>query len=483
MIDLDNLAKYRENNRIEAKKALGGFPHSLWETYSAFANTLGGIILLGVEEHKDHSLHAVNLPAPEKLVSELWDTLNDPAKVSVNILLSKHVCIETVDDKRIIVITVPRVQRYDKPVYIGGNALGGTYRRNGEGDYKCTTEEIEAMLRDAAVQTPDMRILESFGLDALDYDSVHRYRRLMENCRPEHVLLKSKDNDFLYKLGAAGRSKDGILHPTAAGLLMFGNKNQILKEFPYYSLNYKDSANGISSDCGNWSGNIFDFYSFVRKKLVQNIAVPLSTSNGKAVDAAPVYKALCEALANCLINADYYGKQGIEIAKSQEKFTFSNPGSFRINVEKARTGGVSDPRNGALVKLFNLVGVGDGTGSGIPQIFTVWERHGWLTPSFSESFDPERITLSLTIGKAKADWGANMPEITPDDNKSAAKSRAKSLAQKAAIIEYLTDHTGGTVADISKLLEASAAQTERLLADLIASDIVVYENDVYRLKW
>ena len=154
MIDFHHLSAYRENNRIEAKTALGGLPVSIWETYSAFANTFGGIILLGVVEKEDHSFEAVDLPDPDWLIREFLDLVNDPDVVSVNILSAGDVYPLEADGKHIVVIDVPQAERKDLPVYIGGDPHNA-YRRSGEGDYKCTPEEIDAILLDAEETTPD----------------------------------------------------------------------------------------------------------------------------------------------------------------------------------------------------------------------------------------------------------------------------------------------------------------------------------------
>ena len=147
MIDFANIDKYRENNRLEAKRASGGLPESIWETYSAFANALGGIILLGVAEAPDKSLSTIDLPDPELLVEEFWEMVNDKSVVSDNILSRDDVSILTVGKNRIIAINVPRADAAIRPVFIGKDPYNGSYRRTGESDIKIPRNEVKAMIK------------------------------------------------------------------------------------------------------------------------------------------------------------------------------------------------------------------------------------------------------------------------------------------------------------------------------------------------
>lgn len=166
------------------------------------------------------------------------------------------------------------------------------------------------------------------------------------------------------------------------------------------------------------------------------------------------------------------------VIKEKDRITFSNPGAFRIGVETAKNGGVSDPRNGALVKMFHLVNIGGGTGSGIPNIYSVWRRQGWAMPVIEEQFAPERITFSLWIGKPGE-------EMAPKKG-SSQTWQVKTAVQKAAIIEYLTDHISATDREIAELLGVEDTQASQILSAMIADETVVREdtpgNQRYKLK-
>lgn len=474
MIDLKNVESYRENNRIEAKKALGGLPHSIWETYSAFANTLGGVILLGVEEYRDKTFHTVNLPNPEGLKKEFLDALNDPKIASVNLLSGRDVSIETVNGDRIIVIYVPKADRTCKPVYVEGNPLN-TYRRNGEGDYKCTKEEFQAMVRDASIRSLDMMVLDEFPADSFDPVCVRKYRERLRISRPGFVPESLDDKEFLSKIGVAGIGEDGEPHPTAGGLLMFGRECDIVRVFPNYFLDFREEddeqsqwRNRIVSSSGDWSGNLLDFYFRVCGKLLID----------PEMDDSSLQLAVREAFTNCLVNADYFGRGGIVVVKKKEQIRFSNPGNFRINVNAAITGGLSDPRNSAIMKLFNMLDVGERAGKGIPNIFRVWKEYNLPEPEIRQTSNPDRTDFLL-------------PLVPVDPQTPTGKSRKKTdLAVKRVkrqmIIDYLTEHREASTNELAKYLNLSPSSVREYIRNLIGDGIVIAVGNsrsrVYRLK-
>ena len=142
----------REDIDFEAKLALGRngkgkLPESFFETYSAFANTEGGIVLLGLKELGNGKWEAKGILEPDKVIRDLWAQLNNPNKVSRNVLKTKHVNKHKLENGRWLVeIEIPCASRKERPIYLGKNPISGTYIRQGDGDFHCSPEEVRSML-------------------------------------------------------------------------------------------------------------------------------------------------------------------------------------------------------------------------------------------------------------------------------------------------------------------------------------------------
>lgn len=91
-----------------------------------------------------------------------------------------------VQDRQVIRIAVPRARRSQRPVYVGQNPLTGTYRRNYEGDYLCDEETIKRMLAEQVEEVRDARLLENYGFDDIEQNTLKAYRNQFKATKPDH---------------------------------------------------------------------------------------------------------------------------------------------------------------------------------------------------------------------------------------------------------------------------------------------------------
>lgn len=483
---LKDIKNLRENNLIEFKKSKGGLPNSLWESYSAFANTNGGTIVLGIDEPQKNVFESAKLTESEilELQKRFWDNINNVQKISVNMLVDKDVYVDDYEGYPILVIKVRRASRFEKPVYINNNVYSGTYRRNHEGDYHCTKAEIDLMIKDSNNQSNDKTCLEEFTLEDINLESILSYKQMLKASNPSHIFLTMPDEQFYLNLGIAKKGVDGLLHPTRAGLLMFGKEYRITDEFSHYFLDYQDHReetpdirwiDRVQSSSGDWSGNVFDFFFKVYNKLIQDLTIPFKLDGVQRIDDTEMHKALREALCNTLSNADYYGTRGIVIKKYKDRIEFSNPGSMRISIEEAFAGGNTDPRNETILKIFSLIKIGERAGTGIQTILHVINMFGYSKPIIEESFNPDRTKLTIFIGHV------GIKEIQNDEKQGQSVSKLSFEEQK--VLELFNDKEYITRVEIEKHLNCKKTKSYEIVKSLINKKIIYKDGLGSNIKY
>ena len=122
---------------------------------------------------------------------------------------------------------------------------------------------------------------------------------------------------------------------------------------------------------------------------------------------------------NALIHADYHGRQGIVVEKRFNEIQVSNPGTMRISKEIAIEGGRSDPRNAQVFNIFSLIGIGERSGTGLSNLYALWEQHGFATPVIREEFDPEKTIVNIaTDSQSDSDTTRTEPNHNPDTTRT-----------------------------------------------------------------
>ena len=465
------LTQLRESVALECKLAAGrdgkgSLPEDFWPTYSAFANTNGGLILLGLRETQGRFI-VQGLDHPDKLRAELFNNLNNRQKVSANLLTDAQVYELALEGKKLLAVEVPRAQRKQRPVHLTRNPFDGhTYRRLNEGDRPLPDEDVRRMVAEQVQDSRDAHILQHFGLKDVDLDSLKAYRNIFRADKPDHPWLALDDQDFLQMLGGWREDRVSGEHGlTVAGLLMFGRWGSMVEALPMYFVDYQERPADYASTTrwldrivpdGTWSGNVFDFYRRVVNKLTADIKVPFVLKGDTRQDDTPTHKALREALVNCLVHADFTGRISVLVVKEPSGFSFRNPGALRITVEQALQGGVSDCRNRTMQQMFLMIGLGERAGSGMSRILHGWQDLGHDI-RLQERFEPQEHTV------LEMRWH---PQLAP--TRSPTSSVESSVETSLLILSLLSQDPKMTAPSIAHCLGLTPRAVEKQFAKLKA---------------
>lgn len=415
MEEIQNIlgTKTHEGQHLEFKRSGAHLSKDFWETYSAFANTNGGLILFGVAEDDNKDPVVSGIQNPEEQRAELFSTLANPEKVNQNVLRESDVQIFSVEGKSVMAVYVPEASAAKKPIFLNRN-LASTFIRKHEIDCKASQEELGALIRNR-VEDLDSELLDGYTEDDLDLQSVASYRACLAERYPRRNFDGMSVLDFLKSIGVFqyDHRDQRKLKLTLGGLLFFGKYNAIISRLPHYHVDFFDRRGDderwtdrvCSGDLAFPDMNLFNYYTVVLAKLLGSIKRPFKIDSQMVRKSyADLDVAIRETFVNMIVHADYLSDASVLAAEIHEPYyIFTNPGIMKVPPQGFFMNAQSRPRNTILVQLFTQMGAAERAGSGSQKIRDVIVKNDFKVPEIQS-------TLEKTVFKL---WTVNVIDVMP----------------------------------------------------------------------
>ncbi|MGL5085179.1 MAG: ATP-binding protein [Clostridium sp.] len=208
----------------------------------------------------------------------------------------------------------------------------------------------------------------------------------------------------------------------------------------------------------------------VINKITENIKVPFRLEHLERTDDTPVHKAIREAFVNQIIHADFNTQGVLKIIKKKDSLEFTNPGTLKIDLESIFRGGNSKSRNTRIQKMFIMIGLGEGAGSGFPKILSAWNEQHWRIPELKEDNNLNQVSLKL--------WSVSM---IPDDCLESIKeifSKNFKLFNKDEILILATAYLEGSVNNsrIQLMIDKHPYDITKMLHDLVEKGNLIVDG-------
>jgi ATP-dependent DNA helicase RecG len=385
-VDLVALLSRHEGKTLEFKRDLTS-PEGVLKALVAFANTSGGILLLGVEDgtRKVRGIHDV-LTEEERLANLIADCISPKLVPS----------IEAMPWRKTQVLAIEIYPSPNRPHHL--NRLGpseGVFFRVGSTNRRADSFLIEEMRRYNRIISFDEQPMPDLNSEAIDFRAASEFFKPLRKLTT-HALESLK----------LTTSYQGRIVPTIGGVLLFGASRR--QHFPdawvqagRFAGNDRRRILDSTDVRSHLPGAVEEVIMFLRKHMTREAVIGAV----KRTDlwTFPVV-AIREAIINAIVHADY-GQPGapIRVALFDDRLEVENPGllPFGLTIEDIQKG-VSKVRNRVVGRVFQELGLVEQWGSGIQRMTSSCQDHGLDTPKFEEIGTHFRVTLSAIRRHAPA---------------------------------------------------------------------------------
>jgi ATP-dependent DNA helicase RecG len=469
----DRIAEMRrhgsDNVDVEVKRAQRGLPQDLWETVSAFANTTGGLIVLGVDESSGFAVTGVDDPAAaESQIANLCGEMEPPVRAEITTV--------TIDGKNTVLATVPPTPRDSRPCY--RRNLGpylGSRIRVADGNRRLTEYEIGLLISNQREPRQDQAPVPEATVEDLDPAALDAYVSRLRRVRPTVFGQVSRDS-VLVRTNVLTEVDDRFV-PTLAGLLSFGvYPQQFFPQLNISVVRYPTREPGVPGPHGERFLDSAVIDGAIPAMLADAVAVLKRNMQRRSLVMGLFRQdeweypeiALREALTNALVHRDLSiaarGTQ-VQVEMYPDRLVIRNPGGLYgpVGVEDLGLNGTSASRNRSLLKILadapTEVGrtVCENVGSGIFTMRRALADAGMEPPEFHDNVATFEVVFPnhTLLDRDTIDWmssrgleGINGPQMI-----------ALALARRGIPLTNKSFRTATGVAD--------SREAGRLMKDLV----------------